>query len=166
MQSQGVWRDGSASDSRSEGWEFESLCPHFASVSKVCHCRKIDLMLTSLQIAGFAHPQHRNSSCLCICWYACDARTSSVLSSRCPWKYANASLITAWWTSMMESQNTCQPGGADDKACCMARRLQDMRNQSPAPCMYLSVQQCRHSILAIGFLRVRLLGEGATEYPL
>ena len=26
----GVWRNGSASDSRSEGWEFESLCPHFA----------------------------------------------------------------------------------------------------------------------------------------
>ena len=23
-----VWRNGSASDSRSEGWEFESLCPH------------------------------------------------------------------------------------------------------------------------------------------
>ena len=28
----GVWRNGSASDSRSEGWEFESLCPHFWSV--------------------------------------------------------------------------------------------------------------------------------------
>ena len=27
--SQGAWRNGSASDSRSEGWEFESLCPHF-----------------------------------------------------------------------------------------------------------------------------------------
>ena len=26
----GVWRNGNASDSRSEGWEFESLCPHFA----------------------------------------------------------------------------------------------------------------------------------------
>ena len=26
----GVWRNGSASDSRSEGWELESLCPHFA----------------------------------------------------------------------------------------------------------------------------------------
>ena len=23
----GIWRNGSASDSRSEGWEFESLCP-------------------------------------------------------------------------------------------------------------------------------------------
>ena len=27
----GVWRNGSASDSRSEGWEFESLCPQFLS---------------------------------------------------------------------------------------------------------------------------------------
>ena len=27
----GVWRNGSASDSRSEGWEFESLCPHACS---------------------------------------------------------------------------------------------------------------------------------------
>ena len=30
MISLGVWRHGSASDSRSEGWEFESLCPHFS----------------------------------------------------------------------------------------------------------------------------------------
>ena len=28
----GVWRNGSASDSRSEGWEFESLCPHFSNL--------------------------------------------------------------------------------------------------------------------------------------
>ena len=27
--SAGLWRNGSASDSRSEGWEFESLWPHF-----------------------------------------------------------------------------------------------------------------------------------------
>ena len=26
----GVWRNGSASDSRSEGWEFESLCAQFS----------------------------------------------------------------------------------------------------------------------------------------
>ena len=25
----GIWRNGSTSDSRSEGWEFESLCAHF-----------------------------------------------------------------------------------------------------------------------------------------
>ena len=30
----GVWRNGSASDSRSEGWEFESLCPHCASITR------------------------------------------------------------------------------------------------------------------------------------
>ena len=29
----GVWRNGSASDSRSEGWEFESLCPHSCLMS-------------------------------------------------------------------------------------------------------------------------------------
>ena len=28
----GVWRNGSASDSRSEGWEFESLCPQFLAM--------------------------------------------------------------------------------------------------------------------------------------
>ena len=28
MMSKGVWRNGSASDSRSEGWEFDCLCPH------------------------------------------------------------------------------------------------------------------------------------------
>ena len=31
----GVWRNGSASDSRSEGWEFESLCPHLMPESSV-----------------------------------------------------------------------------------------------------------------------------------
>ena len=29
----GVWRNGSASDSRSEGWEFESLCPHISKAA-------------------------------------------------------------------------------------------------------------------------------------
>ena len=28
--SKGLWRNGSASDSRSDGWAFESLWPHFA----------------------------------------------------------------------------------------------------------------------------------------
>ena len=32
----GVWRSGSASDSRSEGWEFESLCPHFSRTRFSC----------------------------------------------------------------------------------------------------------------------------------
>ena len=31
----GIWRNGSASDSRSEGWEFESLCPHFVRPRQV-----------------------------------------------------------------------------------------------------------------------------------
>ena len=32
LEQQGLWRNGSASDSRSEGWEFESLWPHFDCV--------------------------------------------------------------------------------------------------------------------------------------
>ena len=28
----GLWRNGSASDSKSEGWAFESLWPHFLTV--------------------------------------------------------------------------------------------------------------------------------------
>ena len=32
---QGIWRNVSASDSRSEGWEFESLCPHFVRPRRV-----------------------------------------------------------------------------------------------------------------------------------
>ena len=31
----GLWRNGSASDSRSEGWEFESLWPHDYGLSVV-----------------------------------------------------------------------------------------------------------------------------------
>ena len=34
-QSTGVWRNGSASDSKSEAWEFEALCPHVCSSSAV-----------------------------------------------------------------------------------------------------------------------------------
>ena len=30
LAAKGLWRNGSASDSRSEGWEFESLWPHFS----------------------------------------------------------------------------------------------------------------------------------------
>ena len=32
----GVWRNGSASNSRSEGWEFEPLCPHAARSFRSC----------------------------------------------------------------------------------------------------------------------------------
>ena len=39
LQWKGVWRNGSASDSRSKDWEFESLCPHAASVPPVVFCR-------------------------------------------------------------------------------------------------------------------------------
>ena len=59
MRSQGVWRNGSASDSRSEGWEFESLCPHFAGVCEVWQLTtelRCDLMFTSFQAAGCISP--------------------------------------------------------------------------------------------------------------
>ena len=43
----GLWRNGSASDSRSEGWEFESLCPHV--VLPQCHFTLLaQLMLTHM----------------------------------------------------------------------------------------------------------------------
>ena len=35
----GLWRNGSASDSRSEGWEFESLWPHDHGLSVVAALR-------------------------------------------------------------------------------------------------------------------------------
>ena len=43
----GVWRNGSASDSRSEGWEFESLCPHFSqSVGFLCQSLCASLLIS------------------------------------------------------------------------------------------------------------------------
>ena len=44
---EGLWRNGSASDSRSEGWEFESLWPHLSSggpcwwIAKAMHARLV-----------------------------------------------------------------------------------------------------------------------------
>ena len=37
--STGLWRNGSASDSRSEGWEFETLWPHDYGLSVVAALR-------------------------------------------------------------------------------------------------------------------------------
>ena len=33
LRSEGVWRNGSASDSRSENWEFEFLCPYISALA-------------------------------------------------------------------------------------------------------------------------------------
>ena len=46
----GVWRNGSASDSRSEGWEFESLCPHDKTCEVVSHliCRTEKIAFSSV----------------------------------------------------------------------------------------------------------------------
>ena len=32
--SKGTWLNGRAADSRSEGWGFDSLCPHFFLITK------------------------------------------------------------------------------------------------------------------------------------
>ena len=38
----GEWRNGSASDSRSEGWELESLCPHVLLISSSAGSRRFN----------------------------------------------------------------------------------------------------------------------------
>ena len=45
-----VWRNGSASDSRSEGWEFESLCGHLEKSSSMWKC----VVLSTDGAAGLA----------------------------------------------------------------------------------------------------------------
>ena len=57
---EGAWRNGSASDSTSEGWEFESLCAHF-STSPGCmwRLRKRATSLTILDI--LTQPAPRSS---------------------------------------------------------------------------------------------------------
>ena len=52
MISLGVWRNGSASDSRSEGWEFESLCPQFSFP----HGKSI--FLHAIEYLFGVHPSH------------------------------------------------------------------------------------------------------------
>ena len=57
---EGVWRNGSASDSRSEGWEFESLCPHFDQ--PLFDGRAVDVSSTDSQGEGglpSTHPDCR-----------------------------------------------------------------------------------------------------------
>ena len=49
---EGAWRNGSASDSRSEGWEFESLCPHF----RIYACRDIHKICRSISLQKERHP--------------------------------------------------------------------------------------------------------------
>ncbi len=49
---EGLWRNGSASDSRSEGWEFESLWPQLAfavQAIKPCMCRSVSTSQTHAQ---------------------------------------------------------------------------------------------------------------------
>ena len=52
----GVWRNGSASDPRSEGWEFESLCPHIVQVGPL----SVKLLQAKLGLQSH-HPHNQNS---------------------------------------------------------------------------------------------------------
>ena len=52
----GVWRNGSAYDSRSEGWEFESLCPQSMPVLQVARC--LACPLRKLHVCGGPMARH------------------------------------------------------------------------------------------------------------
>ena len=80
--SKGLWRNGSASDSRSEGWEFESLWPHLTHCSsllfKAPHvCQTRGRSLTSCRALATA-----------VCWYrrqmkTCHEHTASLKVCAC-----------------------------------------------------------------------------------
>ena len=74
----GVWRNGSASDSRSEGWEFESLCPHVCASVGVIRSMSHSAMCSSggrcmialVLVANFAADailRVRQLVAMCIC---------------------------------------------------------------------------------------------------
>ena len=48
----GLWRNDSAPGSRSEGWEFESLCPHFRMTSTVSGFVELLAMSSPLPLLG------------------------------------------------------------------------------------------------------------------
>ena len=54
FRSTGVWRNGSASDSRSEGWEFESLCLHLRVRANANHLPEGGLEPTISSLGGGA----------------------------------------------------------------------------------------------------------------
>ena len=55
----GLWRNGSASDSRSEGWEFESLWPHVVAWAKLSG-RSNAKSFMARPVATIATDQHNN----------------------------------------------------------------------------------------------------------
>ncbi len=82
LRSTGVWRNGSASDSRSEGWEFESLCPQclqrrltWEAVGALSPCAFVALQLSGRGLA---------------CWSSCgrgaglNSRARVLKLGRCP----------------------------------------------------------------------------------
>ena len=61
----GVWRNGSASDSRSEGWELESLCPHIMtslpgplSAARMHYYSSLWWLICGEARRAIAHPTH------------------------------------------------------------------------------------------------------------
>ena len=55
----GVWRNGGASDSRSEGWEFESLCPQACSTARCMSGRQPQPAPIANTRPSPTHPQPR-----------------------------------------------------------------------------------------------------------
>ena len=56
-----IWRNGSASDSRSEGWEFESHCGHF-SMTRTCSVLRQSLRVLSRPPRAPMHPRRPQAS--------------------------------------------------------------------------------------------------------
>ena len=57
----GVWRNGSTSDSRSEGWEFESLCLHLhldASLTFASHVQSCSISPAPFRVDGACEVSH------------------------------------------------------------------------------------------------------------
>ena len=63
---EGLWRNGSASDSRSEGWEFESLWPHFAESHICCQRFSNNEKLKVRRIISFRARQEITSKVSCL----------------------------------------------------------------------------------------------------
>ena len=75
---EGVWRNGSVSDSRSEGWEFESLCPHFTLFVPVRVCK---LVRSCVELLAVMYELHEDKSGVAQ-WLACWAHNPKVRGSK------------------------------------------------------------------------------------
>ena len=50
---EGLWRNGSASDSRSDGWAFESLWPHFRVTALLFSPQKTEIQHPRIELGTF-----------------------------------------------------------------------------------------------------------------